>query len=315
MKLPNLKINKLIAICLSSATAAYLTGCQMKERQDQAVATNPTPVVVAPVATPQPSATADSIAVVGEVQTGKSPTVTTPQPSEAANLKPPQIIFITNDKTGSTKSSKVPSLTIDSVMPLVREVAKYGGEVRIGNTCTDSDLPLVAFYSPEPPSPVGTPPQKPTLQTAGNPLNLPKLNTEYRKQLEAHQQQEAARNHEVAERDRSNAQKMDTFSTRVQALLKQPANCGATDIIGMMKRADLYMNEPDGNWRQKPRKVALLITDGLETVKANPKPIEWTAKAEVVLVSSGGEAGILKPLLTNTPFESIDAAVRYIIGR
>jgi hypothetical protein len=290
------KIDKFMAIGVSFGIAACLTGCQIKPRQAQAVAANPAPVVA-------------------DAETDKSKLVAAKQPSTIANLKPPQVIFISVDKTGSVKSSKIPSLTIDPVKTLAQAGAKGGVEIRIGNVCTDSDRPLASFYISEPPLPLDQPPQKPTLQTAGNPLNLSKLNVDYRKQLAIYQQREAEYKQEVAARDRQIEQKIVTFTSNVEKLLKQPANCGATDIIGMMKRADLYLNEPDTNWRQKPRKVAILITDGLETVKANPKPIEWTSKAEVVLVSSGGEAGILKPLLTNTPFESIDAAVRYVIGR
>jgi hypothetical protein len=288
------KMGQFMVIVASVGIAASLTGCQPKLRQAQAVAANPAPVV-------------------GEVETAKSITVATKQPSTIAT-KPPKVIFIAIDKTGSAKSSKIPNLTIDPVISLAQTVKEVGGEVRAGNVCTDSDLALASFYSEEPPTLGISLPQKPTLQTAGNPLNLPKLNAAYRKQLAIYQQREAAYNQEVAARDRANKQKMGTFISRMKELLKQPANCGATDIIGMMKRANLYFGEPDSGWKQKPHEVAILITDGLETVQANPKPIEWTSKAEVVLVSSGGEAGILKPLLTNTPFDSIDAAVRYVIG-
>jgi hypothetical protein len=288
------KIDKFIAIGAAFGMAVGLAGCQLKPRQAQAVAANPAPVV-------------------SEVEPNIK-TVATKQPSAIANLKPPQVIFIAIDKSLSTKSSKIPNLTIEPVIALAQTVAKNSGELRAGNVCTDSDLALASFYSSELPSPLDPPPQQPTLQIAGNPLNLPKLNVAYRKQLAIYQQREAAYNQEVAARDRSNQQKMSTFVSQMKKLLEQPANCGATDIIGMMKRADLYFGEPDSGWKQKPHQVAILITDGLETVKANPKPIEWTSKAEVVLVSSGGEAGILKPLLTNTPFESIDAAIRYVIG-
>jgi hypothetical protein len=288
------KMGQFMAIVASVGIAASLTGCQPKLRQAQAVAANPAPMV-------------------GEVETAKSITVATKQPSAIAT-KPPKVIFIAIDKSLSTKSSKIPNLTIDPVIALVQTVKEVGGEVRAGNVCTDSDLALASFYSKEPPTLGISLPQKPTLQTAGNPLYLPKLNVEYRKQMAIYQQREAAYKQAVAARDRANEQKMGTFISRMKELLKQPANCGATDIIGMMKRADLYFGEPDSGWKQKPHEVAILITDGLETVKANPKPIEWTSKAEVVLVSSGGEAGILKPLLTNTPFESIEAAVRYVIG-
>lgn len=287
------KMRQFMAIGAAFGVAASLTGCQLKPRQAQAVAANP--------------------AVAGEVETAKSTTVATKQPSEIAT-KPPKVIFIAIDKTGSAKSSKIPNLTIDPVISLAQTVDKVGGEVRAGNVCTDSDLALVSFYSEEPPTLGISLPQKPTIKTAGNPLNLATLNLAYRQQLAIYRQREAAYQQEVAARDRVNKQKMGTFISRMKELLKQPANCGATDIIGMMKRADLYFNEPDSNWKQKPHEVAILITDGLETVKANPQPIEWTSKAEVVLVSSGGEAGILKPLLTNTPFESIDAAIRHVIG-
>ena len=131
-----------------------------------------------------------------------------------------------------------------------------------------------------------------------------------------YQQREAAYQQEVADRDRLVKVKIDKFMTEIDELLKKPAKCGATDIIGMMKRVDLYLSEPNPSWKQQPQKVAILITDGLETVMARPQPIDWKSKAEVVLVSSGGQAGILKPLLSQTqPFESIDGAFRYVLGR
>jgi hypothetical protein len=284
-------------VCIVGGMASGLTGCKL----------NPSKADIPPANT--------TSKIVDRAVTIESNPISR-QPTPTVNTSPPFVIFIAIDKTGSVTTSKIPSLTIDQVKSLAQAVAKVGGEIRLGDVCTDSDRPLASFYISEPPTPLAAVElQKPTLQTAGNPLDLPKLNAEYRKQLASYQQQKAAHDKEVAARDRLIEQKMATFTSSVAGLLKQSAKCGATDIVGMAKRADLYLNEPNSNWRQQPRRVAMLITDGLETVKAHPQPIEWTSKAEVVLVSSGGEAGILKPLLTNTPFESIDAAIRYVIGR
>ena len=115
------KMSQFMVIGAAFGVAVCLTGCQ-KPRQAQALSANPAPVV-------------------GEVETAKFITVATKQPSAIAT-KPPKVIFIAIDKTGSAKSSKIPNLTIESLIPLVRAVAKNRGEVRAGNVCTDSDLAL-----------------------------------------------------------------------------------------------------------------------------------------------------------------------------
>ena len=62
--------------------------------------------------------------VAGEVETAKPKIVATRQPPAIANLKPPMVIFIAIDKTGSAKSSKIPNLMIDQVISLAQAVAK-----------------------------------------------------------------------------------------------------------------------------------------------------------------------------------------------
>lgn len=96
------KMGQFMAIAASVGIAASLTGCQLKPRQAQAVAANPAPVV-------------------GEVETTKSITVATKQPSAIAT-KPPKVIFIAIDKTGSAKPSKIHNPIGSGLIPVHTKV-------------------------------------------------------------------------------------------------------------------------------------------------------------------------------------------------
>jgi hypothetical protein len=241
------------------------------------------------------------------------PEIVTATPSNSS--KQPFTIFIGIDRTGSRVSSKIPTLKFPQLEQLARTAAKVGVEIRMGVICTDSDRPLLAFFIPEPPVAPQSLPPVPTIESVDNVLKLTKLRADHQKKSEAYQQEVFEYQKKVAARE----QLIETEIAKLKhgfELLQNKTQCGATDIYGMLKRADLYLNEVNPTWRQTPRKLALVITDGIETVNtARPQPLQWTSKAEVILVSSGSEVGILKPLLNNTPFESIDGAIRYIIGR
>lgn len=229
--------------------------------------------------------------------------------------KQPFKIFISIDRTGSTVSSKIPSLQFSQLERLARAAAKVGAEIRLGVICTDSDLPLLAFFVPEPLVAPEQLPPAPTSASVDNMLKLPKLRADYQKIVAAYQQAEAEYQQKVAAREQLIETEIANLKRGFELLQNKP-ECGATDIYGMLKRADLYLNEVNPTWTQTPRKLALLVTDGIETVNTTkPQPFEWTNKSEVVLVSSGAEVGILKPLLKNAPYESIDGAIRYIIAR
>ena len=242
-----------------------------------------------------------------------------PPPTAVANPQPPAIsspvrIYVAIDRTASVGASKIPTLKLDNLQPLLELVKKVGGEVRVAEICTSSDLRLNSFYMPEPPLAPQSPAPMPKPGTV-NPLELPKLQKQSELEAKAYQQQLSAYDRVMALRQQQAQRNSAEFTTKISKVLEQPPNCKASDLVGMVERGDLYLSEA-GNWRQMPRNIALLITDGLETVRNNPKKVEFASKPQVLLVSSGGRAGILQPLLgSNKPYESIEGAVRFITGK
>ncbi|WP_310413585.1 hypothetical protein [Chamaesiphon sp. OTE_8_metabat_110] len=242
----------------------------------------------------------------------------TPPISVAANPQPPAIsspvrIYVAIDRTFSVGASKIPTLKLDNLQPLLELVKKVGGEIRVAEVCTSS-VRLNSFYLSEPPLAPQTPTPMPKSGTV-NPLELPKLQKQYDLQAKVYQQQLSSYQQAMASRQQEAQQNSTEFTTKISKVLAQPANCQASDVVGTIERGDLYLSEA-GNWRQPPRNVALLITDGLETAQNNPKQVKFASNPQVLLVSSGGRAGILQPLLGgNKPYESIEGAVRFITGK
>jgi hypothetical protein len=243
--------------------------------------------------------------------TPSKPTITNTTSSVKVQLLPPVITFVSLDKTNSTASTKIPAAKSTDFQPLVEQIKQRGGEVRVGVICNDSDKPLASFYLAEPPTiPTAPAPLPPTGKV--NPLDLPKLRKEHSAKVTDHEKQMASYKTLIAERDKEADQRSQDFITQLEALTSKPSKCQSTDIVGMVKRGDLFLGETN-RWQQTPKKFALLITDGLETHQAPPKSLHFTSEPKVVLVSSGGQTGILQPLLgNNQPYESIASAIRFI---
>jgi hypothetical protein len=238
-------------------------------------------------------------------------TITSTTPPVKIQSLVPVITFISLDKTGSTVSSKIPAAKSTDFQPLVEQIKQRGGEVRVGVICNDSDKPLASFYLAEPPT-IPTAPDPLPKNGQVNPLDLPKLRKEHSAKVTDYEKQMASYKTLVAERNKEADRRSQDFITQLDALTSKPSNCQSTDIVGMVKRGDIFLGEKN-RWKQTPKKFALLITDGLETHQAPPKSLRFTSEPKVVLVSSGGQAGILQPLLgNNQPYESIASAVRFI---
>jgi hypothetical protein len=246
-----------------------------------------------------------------EVQKNSSQSTTT-NTTPKSQLLAPVITFISLDKTASTTNSKIPAAKSTDFQPLVEQIKQRGGEVRVGIICKNSDKPLASFYLPEPPTIPSAPDPLPKTRQV-NPLNLPKLRKEHSAKITDYEKQMASYKTLVAERNKEADRRSQDFITKLDALTSKPSNCQSTDIVGMVKRGDLFLGETN-HWQQTPKKFALLITDGIETSQAPPKSLKFISKPKVVLVSSGGQIGILQPLLgdNNKPYESIASAVRFI---
>ncbi len=237
------------------------------------------------------------------------PAIPTPKKTEA--LQPPIRIFVAIDDSMSVGESKIPRMSIENLRPLTELIEKWGGELRLAEVCTNSDLRMNSFYvaeplvAPQPPAPLGT----------VNPLDLPRLQKLHRAEEKIYQQKLASYNQSMMIRQQKAQGDSAELMAKVSKILEKSPSCQASDIKGLIKRGDLYMSET-GNWHQTPRNVALLVTDGLETVQKQPEKVEFSSKPQVLLVSSGGQAGILQPLLgSEKPYESIEGAVRFITGQ
>jgi hypothetical protein len=235
----------------------------------------------------------------------------TPKPKIQAQALPPVITFVSLDKTGSTVSSKIPTAKNTDFQPLVEQIKQQGGEIRVGIVCDDSDKPLASFYLAEPPT-IPTEPEPLAKTGKVNPLDLPRLRKEHSAKVTAYEKQMANYKNLVAERDKEADRRSQEFNTKLDALINKNSNCQSSDIVNMVKRGNLFLSETN-KWKQTPKKFALLITDGIETRQTAPKSLQFSSAPQVVIVSSGGQTGILQPLLgDNKPYESIESAVRHI---
>jgi hypothetical protein len=234
------------------------------------------------------------------ITTAASPNVRT------NSLKPSVKIDIAVDLTTSGDVNRVPVPTISQIGDVVKVAMERGGDVRIDAIGSDSDKSMLAVSFAEPED--ALPPLETPKEDNINPIERPKFRRESAVKQLAHTAAQQQFDLRVAQRNRDNQQKLKQFLAQVPPILKKRGSYNSTDIVGMVKRTNLFLNEPDPSKKREPQRIALLITDGLETLKTHPKKIEFADRTEVIIVCSGGEAGILK----GQQFESIDSAIRYI---
>jgi hypothetical protein len=244
------------------------------------------------------------------VEAQNTPVVTAAAPSN----RPPVTIYVGLDKTGSVGRSKIPAMTLDQFQPLLQQAIERGGEIRVATVCTNSDRPTVSFYASEPPIAPHKPQDLPKADTV-NPLDLPKLRKKYQADLAEYQAKLAIYQQAMADRTQGLTAHSQAFTAKLKPILAQVPACQASDIVGLVQRGDLFLKEA-GNWRQVPKKVALLVTDGIETARNSPGKLQFSSQPVVVVVSSGGQTGILQQLMGDSkPYESIDGAVRFITSQ
>jgi hypothetical protein len=75
---------------------------------------------------------------------------------------------------------------------------------------------------------------------------------------------------------------------------------------------DLFLAEDDAAWGGTASRWALLVTDGKDNV--GEPAASLSSGARLVIVNGSGSTGELAPL-NPMPFESLDAAVRYLIAQ
>lgn len=327
------RLKDLVSFGLAALGMALgVVGCQSTPEKPPIVSTiaassttTPTQTTTAPnaisVAAPTSEATAASTTITPNVNTTPDPNSgnsavqsTTPTTVATAaktnNTKSPTQMVFNIDLTGSSDENRVVTPTIEQVGDTAKVIVRSGGDFRVAVTCSKSDTSMLGVSFAEPEAelpPLEAPPDEkkinPLKRTDAR-LQYQAKQAQYAQQQQKHQQREAARN-------TANDLKLKQFLLKVQPLLKLRGTCNSTDIVGMTKRANLFFNEPYPTKGQPARRVALLVTDGLETVRKHPEMVKFADGTEVIIVCGGGETGIL----TGQQFESLDSAIRYLSNK
>jgi hypothetical protein len=275
------KSKSLLPAIVMIGTATVMGGCATTAPEKPAIRATPTPVVSNDVATKSIAAT--------------------------SNIKTSVKILVGIDLTNSSDANKVPNPTISQIKEIAKVGMESGGDVRVDAIESNSDKSMVAVSFPE--AEDALPPLEPPPSEADvNPLDRPKLRKVYAVKQRTYAAAQKQHEQRAARRQADNQQKLERFLAQVQPILKKRGSYNSTDIVGMVKRGNLFLNEPDPSKKREPQRIALLITDGLETLRRNPGKIKFADRTDVIIVCGGGETGILK----GQQFESLDSAIRYL---
>ncbi len=207
----------------------------------------------------------------------------------------PIVMTLHRDLSRSAAPHGIPPITEADLRVLVDGVLRVcGGELLFGEIGANSNRPFQRLRVSEPPPA----PKRPTFDA--NPF------------IRADQEKAfvEARNGWLARR-RAWAQSADVdanlFFSHVRPALERAPDEQSTDIYGAIERATLALAEPDVEWSAAPRKLVILVTDGLHTAR-HPPTGRPPADITVVVV---GTPGVLQPWSPPT-FEGMPAALRYL---
>jgi hypothetical protein len=219
-------------------------------------------------------------------------------------------IAIGLDRTGSKADNKVPDMTLVQLRTLAEGVQQRSGDLRITTICSDSDKAMLRLNFDTP----AQPPIAPTTDKADNVFENAQLQEKNNAKLAQYQTIKAEFDRQQQAKVTADKAQIATFLQQVAPLLNQPATCAASDMIGIIERSDLFLQERQPAGTENPRKVMFLITDGEHTATKAKQVPELQSKAEVTIVSGGKGAGIFEPLKP-VKFDAIDAAISDILSR
>jgi hypothetical protein len=235
-----------------------------------------------------------------------------PQLTDRNKLMPLELATII-DKTGSTGPNKIPDVTEEQLKTIAKGLQARGGEFRLLALCSDSDKVLAHLKMPVPataPAAVAPLPEENTI----NSIEYAKLQDEREAKVAAYDKQKVAFDRANQAQLKVNEVQIAIFLKAAKSVLAAPPTCQATDIIGGIKRVDLFLNERQPAGAIPARKVAFFVTDGEHNTTAATKPPEMKSMPEIIVVSPGAGAGMLDQLQPQK-FESIDAAIEDILSR
>jgi len=248
------------------------------------------------------------LVVVALVQSGCS---TTPMPaaaksepaqvSAAAQTKPtrsPLRIALIQDKSLSTGETRTPQLKVEDLDPLLELLGLMGGELAVGIIHDRSNLAFARLR-------IDAGPEEPAaVVESDNPFERRDQRAAQRKLKEKFEEREQSWREDMQTR-------IGEFQGAVDPMLSMAADANHSPVWDAVKRADLFLSESDSDGNTEPRRYAVLITDGIDDVGARPVPIN--SRTRILVVNGAGQLGALA-VLKPQRFESIAAAVRYIVG-
>lgn len=206
-------------------------------------------------------------------------------------------IALIQDKSLSTGETRTPQLTLDDMEPLVELLGQTGGELTVGTIDNRSNRSLVRLR-------IDAGPEEPVAPAvADNSLERWQQQNALRKQKAEFEQQQQAWQDAMQER-------IAAFQTAVEPILSAPANAQHSPVWDAVRRADLFLSEPQVGGTE-PHRYVVLITDGMDDVGAEPVPVHNGTR--ILMVNGAGQLGSLA-MLRPQRYESIGSAVAQIVA-
>lgn len=221
-----------------------------------------------------------------------------PVEAAPAELTAPVRIGVLLDKTLSASWTRVPAVTAEDFEPLLRLVLERGGEVAVGLIRDRSNRGLRRLpIRPRPVAPVEPNPHQ-------NPFLLAEARVKYQAERRDYEAELAAWQADV---ERS----VTAFRKDLGELIALAADARRTDLWDAIRRAALFLGEPQAAGAPAPHKWLVLVTDGEDNVGRTKVALGSGAR---LLIANGsaslGSLAELQPLA----FESFHAAVAFLVA-
>lgn len=215
------------------------------------------------------------------------------------------------DKSGSANEHRTPQLAVGDLKPIIKRLRACGGELAVGLIKEESNRSLTRLYLARPDlKPL---PEEPSREESDNVFAFDQAVMEYKN---ARAKAEKVRATTLARHHRTTEQRIEAFTAEAADLLKTAPEARHTDVWGGIRRAELFLAEPEVGAGAAPRKVMIVISDALDNRGRTPVTLPPESGAQVLLVNSAPSLGAFE---NQTPkpvqMESIPSAVRYLERR
>ena len=217
---------------------------------------------------------------------------------QAKAIRSPLRIAFIQDKSLSTGETRTPQLKLEDLDSLLELMGATGGELAVGIIHDRSNLGFARLR-------IDAGPEEPAgVVEADNPFERRNQRAAQRKQKDKFEVQEQTWREEMQTR-------IGEFQSAAEPVLSMAADAKHSPVWDAVKRADLFLSESESDGSPEPHRYAVFITDGIDDVGARPVPIH--TRTRILMVNGAAQLGALA-VLKPQRFESIEAAVRYIVG-